>query len=186
MAHLSEREWELLQTGLRAPWTVPTSSMGRLFDVVAALLGLVREATYEAQAAIRLEAPAVRAGGSRQGIYPWHVAQGEISIGGALQGVVEDVARGEKVPDIARRFHETVADMVVTVGEELAESWGISRVALSGGCFQNRLLVALCARGLRNRGLTPLFHRSLPPNDACVSLGQAVAARLQYRVGDPR
>jgi hydrogenase maturation protein HypF len=178
LRHLPAGDWEVLAAGIRGSWAVPTSSMGRLFDVVAALLGLAREVTYEAQAAIRLETLARRAPSAPVRTYPWERQGGEVSVAGVLRAVLDDLEEGVPAEQVALAFHRTAADMVVGVCGALAQETGTKRVALSGGCFQNRLLLALCAEGLHRAGLEPLLHRELPPNDGCVSVGQVVAARL--------
>ncbi|NPV09853.1 MAG: carbamoyltransferase HypF [Anaerolineae bacterium] len=180
LSHLPERDWELLSAGTSGRLAVPTSSMGRLFDVVAALLGLAREVTYEAQAAIRLETLSGRATPAAAGTtYPWELRQGEVNFAPLLEAVLDDLSSGRPPEHIGMAFHRSVARMVVEVCCRMEEETGVHRVALSGGCFQNRLLTRLCVTGLRQAGLVPLLHRQLPPNDGCVSVGQAVAARLQ-------
>jgi len=182
LAHLADWELDLLAVGLHSPSTVSTSSMGRLFDVVAGLLGLSGEVTYEAQAAIRLQTLAERVADSdSEGGYEWYAKDGVIELGALLGAVLADTGAGRPAEEIALRFHRTVADMVTLLGGEVARAAGSKVVALSGGCFQNRLLTSLCVGKLREAGLEPLLHRQLPPNDGCVSLGQVVAARLQTR-----
>ncbi len=180
---IAPEERELLRAGLQSPWTVRTSSMGRLFDVVAALLGLASEVTYEAQAAIRLQTLAERAAGGAQEplSYPWRREGEQVIVSDLLAAVLDDREAGRSLEQVALAFHHSVAEMVVAGAEAMAQSVNTRNVALSGGCFQNRLLTSLCVRALRARGLTPRTHRALPPNDGCVSLGQVVAARLLHR-----
>jgi len=178
LTHLGEADRELLRVGTTAPTTLLTSSMGRLFDAVSALLGLCRRATYEAQAAIRLETAARTVGTSGEP-FTWSLsAAGEVIVSDLLRQVAAATRGGEAVAIVARRFHETVAEMVGEVCLQLARSSGASKVALSGGCFQNTLLATLCEAALCCRGLQPIVHVRVPCNDGGVALGQAMAARL--------
>jgi hydrogenase maturation protein HypF len=164
-----------------------TSSMGRLFDAVSALLGICHEATYEAQAAIELEQSVPpshphRYDGAGLPPYPYHVESSvrpcRVGVGSVFEGILADVARGVPVADIALRFHVTIADMMVTVGRRLREQSGIGTIALSGGVFQNQLLLAHALPRLDAAGFRVLLHQQLPPNDGCISLGQAAMAAV--------
>ncbi len=166
-----------------------TSSMGRLFDAVSALLGICHEATYEAQAAIELEQIAGRHSGAvaarhRITPYPFELDTGtspyQIRVATLLDAILEDVERAEPTTLIAQRFHMTVAAMVVTVCERLRADRGINVVALSGGVFQNRLLTALTLSQLNTSGFEVLYHQQVPPNDGGISLGQAVMASFAH------
>ena len=169
-----------IATGLNTPWC---SSMGRLFDAVAALTGVRGSIDYEGQAAIELEMQAQRHGGPPPDRYRFVVekaADGYVIFPAeVLSAIVRDVATGLSVATIAAAFHESVARMTAEVCELLSAETGVRTVALSGGVFQNRILVSRTAALLRAEQFRVLLHRSLPPNDGCVSLGQAVvAARL--------
>ena len=94
-----------------------------------------------------------------------------------LKTLLADVARHTTTATIARRFHNTLAYAVVLV----ADAAGIETVALSGGCFQNKLLTELCVLRLRDAGYKPYWHQRVPPNDGGIALGQLVAARAQLR-----
>jgi hydrogenase maturation protein HypF len=164
-----------------------TSSMGRLFDAVSALLGICHEATYEAQAAIELEQSVPpshphRYDGAGLPPYPYHVESSvrpcRVGVGPLFKGLFADVARGVPVADISLRFHVTIADMMVTVGSRLREQSGIGTIALSGGVFQNQLLLAHALPRLDAAGFRVLLHQQLPPNDGCISLGQAAMAAV--------
>ncbi len=165
-----------VERGLNAPLT---SSLGRLFDAVSALLGVCGEASYEAQAAIELEALASQTADAARG-YPFGLdrVEGEwvIGLGPLLHALVEEVRRGTPAVEIAARFHRTVAEAFVEVGRRVANENGLRTFALSGGCFQNRLLTRQIVRLLRESGFEVLLHRLVPPNDGGVSLGQAVVA----------
>ncbi len=171
--------------------TPKTSSAGRLFDAVSALLGICREASYEAQAAIELEMAAQS--GSVAKPYPFEViptgaplAWGrppaavpeglEVRLAPLFEGILADVCGQAPVGAIAWRFHCTVAEIIVQICQRLARQTGLRRVALSGGCFQNRLLLELAVPALKSAGFEVLLHRQVPCNDGGLALGQAVVA----------
>jgi len=168
---------EVLASLLRSPGGVRTSSAGRLFDAVAALLGLRQESRYEAQAAMLLEQIAAPVAA---GAYPFVLREAAGEGGGLVEidwrpvvrGVLADVARGTAAPIVAGRFHATMAR---TIGAT-AEWMGIPRVVLTGGCFQNAALLSLAARELRARRLTVITHCRVPPNDGGLAVGQAMVA----------
>ena len=147
-----------------------TSGMGRLFDAVAALLGVRERVTYEGQAAIELE---LLAGDREAEPYAW-----EFGDGAALVAAVHDDLRaGTPREEIAAAFHEAVA---AAAAAACAEAAGPGLVVLSGGTFQNLRLLGSTRRRLEDHGLRVLAHRLVPPNDGGISYGQAAvaAARL--------
>ncbi len=164
-----------------------TSSMGRLFDAISALLDLNHEATYEAQAAVQLEAAALRCAAARRADLPAYRFAIEsqpdaaliVRIGALLEAILADVERGMDRNAIAWHFHAAVADMLTRVCERIRATSGLQTVALSGGVFQNRLLLSLSLPRLRAAGFTVLLHHQTPCNDGGVSLGQAMLARLE-------
>jgi hydrogenase maturation protein HypF len=155
-----------------------TSSCGRLFDAVAALLDLRRTITFEGQAAIDLEMIARETG--PDAVYPFSIetADGrfQIRLGDLLRAVAADAARGRGAPEIAHRFHRTVARMIRDVVVLLSRETGIGTVVLSGGCFQNRLLLGLTLPLIAASGLRCVTHRQVPCNDGGIALGQAAIA----------
>ncbi|HEX3538875.1 MAG TPA: carbamoyltransferase HypF [Acidimicrobiales bacterium] len=154
---------------------VPTSSMGRLFDAVSSLLGVRHRVSYEAQAAIELETMA--AGFLDQARpYSFVVADGVIPAAPVLRAIVADLRAGVPAGAVAAGFHRAVADLVGRLATAAGERRGIRRAALSGGVFQNVLLLRLARRELEARGFTVLSHRIVPPNDGGLALGQAVVA----------
>ena len=164
---------------------VDTSSAGRLFDAISAILGICLEISYEAQAAIELESvadPLV----SRAHPYSIEDAGGEILVdpGPIVRSVLDDVARGVPAEEIAGAFHNTVVDFCRDAAVRLAESAGIGTVVLSGGVFQNRLLLRKLTAALEESGLCVVLHRQVPTNDGGVSLGQAVVANARAMRGD--
>jgi hydrogenase maturation protein HypF len=163
----------MARSGINAP---RTSSAGRLFDAVAAILGVRDTVSYEGQAAVELE-QRVRPG-ERSG-YPVPVDEAAplSGVGHALlRYVVEDLQRGIGVDRIAARFHNGLSQAVVDAVVVLRERTGLGTVALSGGVFQNVVLLARVVTGLRRAGLRVLVHRRVPSNDGGISLGQAVVA----------
>jgi hydrogenase maturation protein HypF len=152
-----------------------TSSLGRLFDAVAALLGVRGEALYEGQAAIELE---VKAGPDAHP-YPFALIEGEplrLDVAPTIRAIVEEIKAGVPVSRIAGRFHRTVAEMLTAACLRVREATGLNRVALSGGVFQNRLLLEQLVSGLQEMGMTVYLNRHVPPNDGGLSFGQAAVA----------
>jgi hydrogenase maturation protein HypF len=155
-----------LETGLGC---VPTSSMGRLFDAVSALIGVRQVVAYEAQAAIELEGMA-RGIDRGESAYTFDVRDGVIDPAPVLQAVVRDHHDGVPPGVIAARFHHAVADLIVDLADR--ERDASPTVALSGGVFQNALLLQLTLKRLQAKGLNAITHRAVPPNDGGVALGQ--------------
>lgn len=177
---LSEPErrlWaQMIRQGVNAPWT---SSAGRLFDAVAALLDVRRRCTYEGQAAAALEhlIPFSRAWtpeGRRYTIplsfpRPWVADWGPM-----VEAILEDQRKGVAIERIAVGFHHALAEMIVDVAKRVA--W--PKVVLSGGCFQNAVLTAWARQGLKEAGFSVYTHRQVPPNDGGIALGQIRIAGL--------
>ncbi|HLB24726.1 MAG TPA: carbamoyltransferase HypF, partial [Nitrospirota bacterium] len=184
----TDREIELVAAMLDKKINSPLScGMGRLFDAVSSLVGLMDVITFEGEAAIALEMAADpdAAGGAP---YPYRVGDGgERVIGwtGIIRAVADDLRTGVSRAAIAGRFHATVADIVFRVCSDVREKTGIEVVALSGGVFQNSLLFGLVERGLLARGFRVLSHSKVPTNDACVSLGQAAVAAARFSPSPP-
>jgi hydrogenase maturation protein HypF len=157
-----------------------TSSMGRLFDVVSAMLGLCNKATYEAQAAIALEAAAWQS--SANGHYYFSLEEGQIRLGRLLFQISADRLRGAPVSNIARRFHNTVAAMAVFVAERVrSERNQVLPVAMSGGVWQNRLLLEMTVKQLRQANFEVLLHRQVPANDGGLAYGQTAVAAARLK-----
>jgi hydrogenase maturation protein HypF len=159
----------------RGTGCVPTTSMGRLFDVAASLLGIRHRVTYEAQAAIELEAAA--SGGRPVRPLAFDLGDdGVLDPRPVLEGLLAGRNDGVAVTDLACSFHQAVAGAVVASAQRASVAAGLLPVALSGGVFQNALLTGLARRSLEEAGFTVLTHRSVPPNDGGLALGQAVIA----------
>jgi hydrogenase maturation protein HypF len=168
-----------------------TSSMGRLFDGVAALAALRDRVSYEGQAAIELEWMA--AGCNASGAYPFEIEEPASSDSPLLIdtrplicGVAESVRMGEKAANISRMFHSSVVEIVATVCSRLQDRSGLSVVVLSGGVFLNALLTGEVLDRLERDGFRVYRHQCVPPGDGGLSLGQlAVAAASDGTVTDP-
>jgi hydrogenase maturation protein HypF len=161
-----------------------TSSVGRLFDAVAALALDVRKSTYEGEAPMLLEAAAHR-GVHEVTSYEVRTEQQDrvlrVSVRDFIRGVIADIGR-EKAPErIAFRFHQSLADVVTRACLRICEASHCRRVALSGGSFQNMLLLEACLERLEASGIEVLTHQEIPPNDGCISFGQAAIAAWKYR-----
>jgi hydrogenase maturation protein HypF len=176
---------ELVATGTASPIT---TSVGRLFDAVAALCGVRAEVNYEGQAAIELEAAAEPA---ERLAYPLPLA-GESLILDArptIQAIVRDLARSTAVPAVSARFHNALAAATATACRSAAERAGVSTVVLSGGVFQNRTLLARTRAALEAGGVRVLVPELLPPNDGGISYGQLAVASARLvaeEAGDVR
>jgi hydrogenase maturation protein HypF len=164
---------QLARAGVNSPLT---SSAGRLFDAVSAVLGVRDTVNYEGQAAVELEqladpneASAYRA--TIGGGWPFRIAATDL-----VRAVVDDLRAGEKPAIIAARFHNGVAGTIAEACEVIRAETGLRTVALSGGVFQNVLLLGRTVAGLERAGFGVLLHSRVPPNDAGISLGQAAVA----------
>ncbi|MBV9793817.1 MAG: carbamoyltransferase HypF [Actinobacteria bacterium] len=170
----------MARKGVNAP---PTSSAGRLFDAVAALLGVRDTTNYEGQAAVELEqlADETERVGYRAGLSdgaPFQVAGADL-----VRAAAEDLAGGVARPVIAARFHHGVARLIEDGCRETRERTGLGTVALSGGVFQNLLLLTEVAGRLEAAGFQVLTHAQVPCNDGGISLGQAVVAGARDACG---
>jgi hydrogenase maturation protein HypF len=167
-----------IENNINAPLT---SSMGRLFDAVAALTGVRGVIEYEAQAAIDLEMLASDEEGET-GQYPFSVTEQDganiIRIRNLLAAIIDDLHGSIPRAVIAARFHNTIARMILEVCQLISGKTGLKRVALSGGVFQNRLLLRKAVALLESAGLEVYTHRQVPCNDGGISLGQVVIANF--------
>jgi hydrogenase maturation protein HypF len=162
----------MLARGVNAP---VTTSMGRLFDAIAFLIGGGARVSYEGQAAIELE---TLADAERPDGYPLPLMMGAPCVadwGPLVRALLEDRAAGAPASRLSARFHEALASLVV----EIAGRAGRERVVLTGGCFQNARLLARSITRLEAAGFTPLVARDVPLNDGGIALGQAWVARKE-------
>lgn len=156
--------------------TIPTSSCGRLFDAVAALVGLATEVTFEGQAAIALESVADASIESR---YDFAITEGDpivLDLRPAIMAIVQDLRSGCVVSEISARFHNTLSAAIVDVCGKVRAQRPFHRVCLSGGSFQNMYLLERVVKGLRREGFDVFLHTKIPANDGGIALGQAVIA----------
>lgn len=157
----------LVRAGVR---TFSSTSAGRLFDTAAALLGFDGANTYEAQAAMWLEQLAATASPCEP--LPYVLGEHHLDVGPALEAIIRARLRGAGAAPLARAFHETVAAGIVAMASRLCDAQGVETVVLSGGAFQNRLLVERITNEFSPRARVWINHE-VPPNDGGISLGQA-------------
>jgi hydrogenase maturation protein HypF len=171
----------MLTRGVNAPLT---SSAGRLFDAVAALAGLRHTVRFEGQAAMELEFEAE--GAEDEAVYPFLLLPGDdgplvVDWAPLAMAVLEDGQQGLSLPLIARRFHNTLAAVILKV----ARCSGEQSVVLSGGCFQNKCLTETTVHALKVAGFSPYWHQRVPPNDGGIALGQIMAASRHGKRENP-
>jgi hydrogenase maturation protein HypF len=168
---ISERHLDVVRR-LNGP---RTSSCGRLFDGVSAMLGIRDRVSYEGQAAIELEGFARK--GASDGHYPVNFSEGIIRVAPIIAAAADDLRRGVPTSDIARRFHSTIVETTRRTCAQIRENRGLDRVALSGGVFMNEIILGESLAALTRDGFRVYRHRLVPPNDGGLCLGQlAVAA----------
>ena len=175
----------MIERGINSP---RTSSMGRLFDAAAAILGICDKATYEGEPAIELEAAAWRALDS-EGAYfsddnagyfasdpSWLDGPDVLDQKTLFEALLGGIEAGAPADRLALDFHVAVARASARIASEICAREGIDTVALSGGVFMNRLLLQLLTRELKSMGLTVLIPQTVPVNDGCIAYGQAAVA----------
>ncbi len=183
---IDRSKWRLLSQMIAKKLNCPqTSSLGRLFDAVAALLGLHSEVLYEGQAAIALEVLATRYPDPGTN-YPFVIQQSRpatLDVVPLIDAIVQDILHGVPAAYIAKSFHLSVAQMLATACAEIRQQTGLHKVALSGGVFQNQLLLEQLTTILQEMTFDVFINQAVPPNDGGLSLGQiAIAAsRLYYK-----
>lgn len=178
----------MIERGINSP---RTSSMGRLFDAAAAILGICDKATYEGEPAIELEAAAWRALDNEIAHFPddnaGHFASGPSWLNGPhvldqkalFEALLGGTEAGAPADRLALDFHVAVARSSARIASDICVHEGIDTVALSGGVFMNRLLLQLLTRELKSAGLTVLVPQTVPVNDGCIAYGQAAVARAR-------
>jgi hydrogenase maturation protein HypF len=179
---LNQRGWPTLRSMIAAQTNCPeTSSMGRLFDAVSSLLGVRSLTNYEGQAAIELEAMTDR--DSAQS-YEFRIANGRlIDARDVIHGAVSDLLGGTPPAVVSAGFHRAVARLIRTIAEQVREERKLKRVVLSGGVFQNLLLLRQTVGLLRSSGFEVFTHARVPTNDGGISLGQASIANARIKLG---
>lgn len=178
----------MIERGINSP---RTSSMGRLFDAAAAILGICDKATYEGEPAIELEAAAWRAFSSESACPTGNMVSFSVTESSRpddchvlnsrplFEALLEGIRTGVPAGKLALDFHVTIARSSARIAREICAREGLDTVALSGGVFMNRLLLQLLTHELKSMGLTVLIPRSVPVNDGCIAYGQAVIARAR-------
>jgi hydrogenase maturation protein HypF len=170
----------MIARGFNSP---QTSSLGRLFDAVAALVGLRGAVLYEGQAAIELEALAKTYTGPTT-VYPFILHPGHpatLDVTPLLSALVKDMKEGVPVASIARCFHRSVATMLARSCDYARQQTNLNKVALSGGVFQNEPLLEDLSASLQTMGFQVYTNRCVPPNDGGISLGQLAIAAARLR-----
>lgn len=178
----------MIERGINSP---RTSSMGRLFDAAAAILGICDKATYEGEPAIELEAAAWRALSSESACPAGNIAGFSVTESSRpdachvlnsrslIEALLEGIRAGTAAYRLALDFHIAIARSSVRIAREICAREGIDNVALSGGVFMNRLLLQLLTRELKSTGFTVLVPHTVPVNDGCIAYGQAAVARTR-------
>ncbi|HEX5398494.1 MAG TPA: Sua5/YciO/YrdC/YwlC family protein, partial [Verrucomicrobiae bacterium] len=193
-------EWIALKSMLQRKLNSPqTTSMGRLFDTVASLIGLRQQMRFEGQAAMELEF--ALEGCETDEAYELPIANYQLTIEGSkrrasgascithqeslifdwapmIEAILSDVQNGVAAGRISAKFHNALAEAVVAMARQIRER----RVILSGGCFQNRYLTERTVRRLQSEGFQPYWHQRVPPNDGGIALGQVVAAIRKQQI----
>ncbi|WP_414530073.1 carbamoyltransferase HypF [Nodularia chucula] len=175
---------QAVEQGINSP---PASSVGRLFDAVAAAIGIYpEECSYEGQAAIAMEAlvdPSKLNNHEETLNYPFHLNFSDsiyyIDYKAMWQAILQDLQKQITQSDIATKFHKSLAQIIVNVVKHLRQENLINQVVLTGGVFQNSILLIQVTQSLENLGINVLTHRLLPTNDGNISLGQAIITAAQ-------
>ena len=172
----SEQEWSLYTKMLNNYQGVMTTSMGRLFDGVASLLGLIDKSSFEGQAAMYLEALARKSNSTKSISYPTQILDKSIDHHPIISGIISDLHNGVPKEEIAFRFHLTLVEMIRKAAEKLE----IKKLAFSGGVFQNSLLVELINKHLSEQ-YELYLHRELTSNDENISFGQLISGYMDIK-----
>lgn len=164
---------QMVKKGINSPLA---SSMGRLFDAVSSLMGICHHNTYEGQSACELEAIAEDC----EDFYEFEL-QGDnpiiINPLPIIKGILKDLKEGKSKEYVASRFHQSLVEMLVRISHIIRRRYEVEKVVLSGGVFQNALLLSKSLKRLREEGFTPISHSKVPTNDGGITLGQAAIAR---------
>ncbi|RHH37329.1 carbamoyltransferase HypF [Collinsella sp. AM18-10] len=174
----------MIERGINSP---RTSSMGRLFDAAAAILGICDKATYEGEPAIELEAAAwpalggktVRLDGNHAGVFTSADDSPILDPQPLIESLLNGIEAGTPADRLALEFHIAITHATTHIACEICNRENLDTVALSGGVFMNRLLLQLLTRELKSMGLTVLIPQTVPVNDGCIAYGQAAIARAR-------
>jgi hydrogenase maturation protein HypF len=181
MRRVAPQKREILRRMIEKKINTPlTSSMGRLFDAISSLLSVRDEVHYEGQAAIEME---MIADSEVKGEYHFHIYHEEkpmvIDAIEIVRGVVSDLIENVSISKISGKFHRTIASLIINTCEAIRSKERLNRVVLSGGVFQNILLLSLDTKGLRKSDFEVYTHHLVPTNDGGISLGQAVIGHMR-------
>ncbi len=166
----------MIKNKINAPLT---SSAGRLFDAVSSLLGICRDTTYHAEAPMRLEAAATP---DTEGSYPFEFTGDIISMKPAFEAMIDELTKGKRPGNIAARFHQAIVSVILETVTRISHETGIREVVLSGGTFQNRIILEQTEQRLVSEGFHVYSHSHIPSNDGGIALGQlAIAAKRREK-----
>jgi hydrogenase maturation protein HypF len=186
LAQVTDTERTVIRQQVAGGLNTPlTSSCGRWFDAVAALLNVRLSVSYEAQAAIELEMLAHGADldPTAEAAYPFDFAaeteERILLLDETWRAIIWDLQQGKSRTDIAWRIHWTLAQMILTTCQQLRDEHELDQVVLTGGCFQNRLLLSLAVPILEADAFQVWLHQDVPCNDGCAALGQAIVAGVR-------
>ncbi len=173
--------FQMMDKKINSPFT---SSCGRLFDAVASLIGLRDEVNFEGQAAMELEAICQP---KYKEHYLYYIEKSKsgylINTEDMFYQIIKDMERHEDIQKIATKFHNTIADFTLSMCVKIRDKFGINVVVLSGGVFQNSFLLDQTIKKLKKNNFKIYIHCKIPPNDACISLGQAIIANTRIQGG---
>lgn len=155
-----------------------TSSCGRIFDLVSALLGIREYVEYEGQAAIELEMLSMKSEETKH--YPFKITEEDekliIDVQPTIEKIIEELGKVE-TKDIGKKFHNTISQIIINLSEIIREEYKINKIGFSGGVFQNRLLLKTVIPILREKKFEVYTHKNVPTNDGGISLGQVILGR---------
>ncbi len=178
------KEKDIVLKLIRSSFNSPlTSSMGRLFDAVSAMLAICEKSTYEGQAAMELEmAMDVDTEEYYSFLYQQEKTCQTINPSPLIKGIISDLKEGKSSGYISLKFHNSIVTMVANTCSTLRDNLGLNKVALSGGCFQNIYILSESIRRLTKKGFEVLYHRKVPTNDGGIALGQALIANELLKI----
>ncbi len=183
LKNISEIERKVIQKQIENNFNIfQTSSMGRLFDCVSAMLGLFPEITFEAQSAMALEFLYKDQDISDKDIYPYTLEKDTIGITPLIQAVANDIQRKESLHRIAGKFHNTVIKFTLDAVKKASELTGIKKIVLCGGVMQNKAILEGIIRILEKNDFTVFISCILPPNDGSISVGQVVVGNEKLKI----
>jgi len=167
---------QMIKKGFNSP---ETSSMGRLFDGVSALLGICDRATYEGQPAIMLEQCAIESKSQKTYNFDWNIENGVYKIMASviIKNLVDELIQGKSPEQISYKFHLTLIKLFTQLCLKLKKETGLNKIVLSGGVFQNITLLTGLQNALKNERFFVYSHEKVPTNDGGISLGQAAIAQ---------